>query len=137
MERKGFFESSKLMMNKEDVLKRARRQKKRSKEGGLERVKQWNQQVGKWSWKNVTMTNKEGVLQRITSWIYQQQGRGSRESKMMKSKKEGGSWETQWWLTTRRGFLKELDMNNSKEGIGQWKWLIEGGLLKEDNDEDE
>jgi hypothetical protein len=55
----------------------------------------------------------------------------------MKSKKEGGSWETQWWLTTRRGFLKELDMNNSKEGIGQWKWLIEGGLLKEDNDEDE
>jgi hypothetical protein len=40
MERKGFFESSKLMMNKEDVLKRARRQKKRSKEGGLERVKQ-------------------------------------------------------------------------------------------------
>jgi hypothetical protein len=38
--------------------------KNNSKEQGLERVKQWDQQVGKWSWKNMTMTNKEGVLER-------------------------------------------------------------------------
>ncbi len=55
-----------------------------------------------------------------------------------RAKRRGGLDKIQGWLTTRRrGSLKELDMNNSKEGIGQWKWLIEGGLLKEDNDEDE